>query len=537
MNQNENSGKNNNFLLQNNNISQNISYEEDNYTENYKNRKLNSPSAKNFQNFSTILNKNIERNRISKSPSPNLQFSSHHIYFDKSLSQIQDETELNNEAHNESLEKTIKINTKRNQNFNNYDILEFDYSNLNNLQIEKNLIISTEKNKIKFNSFNNKENSNTNYFETKPNKFEAYFNLLEKYNSIKEKMMRMNNYSQQIELTCETLREQISKNSIQLNEKILTNLNGLCENIIGVKSQNFFSKNFIPNVIENTKKICLFDTKNLKFEVKEFEYLTIKLNVSINIDHDGSDFIFLSGGKINSSMNFFNNETFGDLNGQITDLFLIIRWSNKAIELNSQMLRKRAWHSSMFYNNKLYIVGGAASENLKLKECECYNLIQKQWELLPNLNNSRCNPSLCIYNQEFLYVFNGWVNKDKFLDTIEYINVNNFATGWKVLKPDDPGMAWEGFSNCCSAVIGDNKILIFGGYSKKNENKSYIYDPLKNVVYRGKDMVRGSIFFNNGLFYQNKIYSVDNRNENRKMFGVHVYDLNVNSWKYYQGLQ
>lgn len=371
------------------------------------------------------------------------------------------------------------------------------------------------------------------------NKHESFYNLLKKFNEIKEKVFRITNYSQQIELTSETLRDQISKNYSHLSEKISSNLNGICDNIIGTNAKNNYYKRIIPNVIENSKKICLFDIKLQTFDIKEFEYLTIKLNVSINIDHDGSDLIFLSGGKVNNSMNFFKgDESFGNLSGQITALFLILRWSTKAIELNGQLLRKRAWHSSLYFNNKLYIVGGASSENMKLKECECYNIIQKQWELLPNLNYARCNPGLCIYNQEYLYVFNGWISKDCFLDTIEFVNINHFSSSsWSTFKPEDPGLSWEGFSNCCAAVAAENKILIFGGYKNENESKTYFFDPLKKTVFRGKDLIKASIFYNNALFFENKIYSVDNKNENRKLFGVHVYDISSNIWKYYQGPQ
>ncbi len=369
------------------------------------------------------------------------------------------------------------------------------------------------------------------------NKHESFYELLDRFNTIKDKVFRIKNYSQQIELTSETLRDHISKNYSHLSEKIHSNLNSLCDNIIGTSSKNNYYKRIIPNIIENSKKICLFDIKLQTFEIKEFEYLIIKLNVSINIDHDGSDLIFLSGGKVNNNMNFFKGEeSFGDLSGQITALFLILRWSTKAIEVNGQLLRKRAWHSSLYYNNKLYIIGGASSESLKLKECECYNIIQKQWELLPNLNYARCNPGLCIYNQEYLYVFNGWAGKNCFLDTIEFININHFSSSsWSMYKPEDPGLSWEGFSNCCAAVAAENRILIFGGYRDDKDCKTYFFDPLKKIVFRGKDLVKSSMFYNNALFFENKIYSVDNKNENRKIFGVHVYEIGNNLWKYYQG--
>jgi len=406
--------------------------------------------------------------------------------------------------------------------------------------------------------------------------FRIFHDILLNFNCIKDKIFRISNHMQQLELTSDTIKDQISKNYSHLHNKIFQNLNSLGDNIIGINSKNLkYSKRLIPNIIDNSKKICLFDIKLQKFEIKEFEYLTIKLNTSTNIDHDGSDLIFLSGGKVNNSINFFKNneENYADFSGNVISIFLILRWSTKAIELNSQLLRKRSYHSSLFFNNKLYIIGGASSGNQILKECECYNIIQKQWELLPNLNYARCNSGLCIYNDEYLYSFNGWNTKDHFLDSIEFIRLGDFyKNNWTAFKPEDPGLSWEGFAFCSAAVVAENKILIFGGYrndlylnhTKDNntdktnqinlhnidkniycnsfkerefENKTYFLDPIKKNVFRGKDLVKGSVFYNNSLFYENKIYAVDNKNEDRKMFGVHVYDINNNIWKYYQGPQ
>jgi len=474
----------------------------------------------NYKNF--LSNKKLIIGRDFKLSNEKYYSNNTNIRLDKSLSNIGDVTEFSNDRNDEFA----------NENNNSNHISEGRSYDLNNGKTEINQekkIIDTKK----FDSFKESQ------LIKDINIFEIYYNLLNNFNNIKDKIFRITNYSIQIELTTETLRDQISKNYSHLSEKISSNLKGLCDNIVGINSKNNYYKRIIPNILENSKKICLFDIRLQTFEIKEFEYLTIKLNVSINIEHDGSDLIFLSGGKVNNSINFFKNEeNFGDLSGQITAMFLILRWSTKAIELNGQLLRKRVWHSSLFFNNKLYIIGGASSENHKLKECECYNIIEKQWELLPNLNYARCSPGLCIYNQEYLYVFNGWSRKDCFLDTIEFINIKDFSNNsWITFKPEDPGLCWDGFSNCCATVVAENKILIFGGYKNENENKSYFFDPCKKIVYRGKDLIKPSIFYNNSLYFENKIYSLDNKNENRKIFGVHVYDIVNNTWKYYIGPQ
>ena len=76
------------------------------------------------------------------------------------------------------------------------------------------------------------------------------------------------------------------------------------------------------------------------------------------------------------------------------------------------MPRKRAQHALIYFENKL-----EENNDNKINGSVSYNLVDKRWELLPSLNYTRDNPSLCLYNKSYLYAFRGgfrygrWLNQ------------------------------------------------------------------------------------------------------------------------------
>jgi hypothetical protein len=414
--------------------------------------------------------------------------------------------------------------------------------------------------KINKNETKSKKSNRKNATQTPQNPHETINNILAEFNKSREIVDKILNYTKQIEFTTKTIQNQISTNFDYLQENITKNINSLCDNITVGFSQN--NKKYLINFLENTKKIWLFDVRKMKPELKEFEYLKTKFNNSISMDFDDTDLIFISGGKIYSSSLFESDYTF-------TDNFLILRWSTRTVEINGQMPRKRAFHSSITFEGKYYVIGGLSitiipnpsssqsNQVVNIKDCECYDWLEKRWELMPSMNAARCNPSLCIYNGTYLYAFRGWINSSSnecnFIDIIEFINIKNFTLGWTMFKPEDPGMCWTPSSNSAATVIGENKILICGGISNYNNskgnssygnnssttqenkflNQSFIFDPIRKTVYRSIDMIKACTFNSVGTVYEKNMIVIDNKNEIGKPFGAHVYDIENNMWKFY----
>lgn len=370
-----------------------------------------------------------------------------------------------------------------------------------------------------------------------------YFNKINKIiplvNNIKDSIHKIQSYSRQIEFTTQTIKEQITSNFISQNNKIISNFSGVIDHI--KLSDNFPSRKISINFIENTRKVWIYDITNNTVDTKELSFLKYKFNQSVAIEFDQCDTIYITGGKYNTSI--FSDESTYD------DKFYTIKWIvnnnnyidkqneegsnnmksyNEGYDFVGQMPRKRALHSSLYFNSKLYLIGGEGEKKTRLKECECYNTKDKRWELMPLLNYARINPSLCIYNNNYLYVFRGDTETISF---IEFIRLDRYDSGWRLVIADDPGSVWIPTSLSSSTVISDNQIMICGGLNNSTMvSSSFIYDPIKKVVYRGKDICHSAIFSSTGIVHNNKLISIDIKNNTGKAFGVHMYDVINNNW-------
>ena len=101
-------------------------------------------------------------------------------------------------------------------------------------------------------------------------------------------------------------------------------------------------------------------------------------------------------------------------------------------------LLRKAFHSTLYYDNKLYLIGGIDSNKKVSKKCQLFSLSDKKWNNLPNLNRVRANSSICIYNNKVLYVLRGRDDNVVF-DSNEYIKLFNLRNNWKLFKQIDYG--------------------------------------------------------------------------------------------------
>jgi hypothetical protein len=510
---------------------------------------LNKMNELNDKNIETEINLKVNKRLSQEMPTANY----------KNILKENEEFMMEQmENRNENNERNSKQNEIQNKDRQKKNLNQEDEEHIEELNHKEEDELNEEQNFQNFNK-NSKNNNNltlinTNtdkeiIFSTKPTKpdtpksHQDLINLiLTNFNKTKEIVSKILNYTTQVEFVTETIKNQISTNYNLLNENIIRSMNSLCDNISTENSLHRGNKKFLINFIENTKKIWLFDVKKMKCEIREFPNLTFKLTLASSVEFDDNDLIFITGGRLSGSI--FESEP------NFSNTFLILRWSNKSIEFNNQMPRKRGFHSSIYFDNKLYVIGGASnflnSSVNNLKDSECYNIIDKRWELMPSMNYGRCNPSLCVYNGVYLYAFRGWgysKEDSTHLDTIEFLNVKQLSNGWVLIKPEDPGMTWLPGSNSVATVLTSNQILICGGSSSylnqnssgnKFNNYTFIYDPVRKSVYRSKDMVKSAAFNTNGTVYENSVILIDWKNETGKPFGVHVYDVENKIWKFNQ---
>ena len=348
--------------------------------------------------------------------------------------------------------------------------------------------------------------------------------LFKHFNKIKDIVNELNNFNDFITFIADYISKDVDLRKLLLRKILLNDYNLLLNQITYNFNQS--SCHNIITFLEYSKKISIYNTNLNEFKTKNFEKILpqIKtLDKSMSIDFDDNDLIFISGGIENSKYNCSN-------------IFIILRWSTEIIEYKGSLPERKAYHSTLYFNNNFYIIGGIGSNKKVSKECQFFSLKNKKWHDLPNLNVGRANSSICIYNNKYLYVFRGRDDKNV-LDSIEYIKLLNIRSTWKIFKPLDYGYVWNAAENSLVITIGEGKILICGGEDNEGNlcNDTFLLEIKTKQIFKGIDMIIPCSFKNHGGFNQGKYYCVDIKSENNNInylgFGnVHIFDAIENIW-------
>ncbi len=351
--------------------------------------------------------------------------------------------------------------------------------------------------------------------------------LFENFNKIRDILNEINSFNNYLTFTSDYINKNIELRISLLWSIILNDYNLLLNEI----SYNFTKshRRYIATLIENTKKICIYDANLNKFKTKDFDKILTQyqyLDNSISIDYDDNDSIFISGGVEKSKYNCSN-------------VFLILKWSKENIEYSGTLPERKAYHSTLYYNNNLYLIGGINSNKKVSKECYFFSWSEKKWNNLPKLNVGRANSSICIYNNSFMYVFRGR-DDNNVLDSIEYIKIKLYIrSSWNIFKPKDYGYVWNASENSLVMIMDKDKILICGGEDINGNlfNDTFLFEASTKKVYKGIDLCYPASFRSQGILFQGKYYCVDfkrecenEKKENMGFCGVHIYDPKENIW-------
>ena len=421
-----------------------------------------------------------------------------------------------------------KNSSKKNNKNNNLNInmsLASTTSGFNNLLD----VINTP---YTINHASTKENlssrNNTKKLYSVPQKNSPFVNenMLNNYNSTKESVYKLKKYYDMILFLSSEINNNIDKNISLLNDKIMSNYDLLLSEI-AFKSPRV-QKNFCFSFFPNTYNIILYDPFNKKFTVKNFNHILNNKNKTIlkpfdlsnSIIFDDNDLICITGGTSSN------------------DKIIIISLSNENIIYNKAMPCRKAFHKSIFINNKLYIIGGESQNKKVSSECFSFDLSQKNWNSLPQLKKARKNFSLCFYNESILYVFMG-EDDTNILDSIEFIDINNLnnlnnkTIGWSIFKPIDYGFVWHSMKNSLVINIDRDKILIIGGEDNQNNlyKDCFLFKPSNNNIFKGIDLRVPAAFISEGCFYKDEIFGLDYKNKTQNHFWIlHIYNIKNNFW-------
>ena len=275
--------------------------------------------------------------------------------------------------------------------------------------------------------------------------------------------------------------------------------------------------------------------------------------------------IFLSGGIYFEDSLFSRNKIYSD----ILYIFSFRNLPQNNIEnfLKIKMPRIRYNHTSLIVGNKIFLIGGKDAKGNNITECDSYNFKDKIWELLPKLNYGREFPSVFCYRKKFLYVFRSLEKEAN--RHVEILNINDLNEGWKTIEIQDPINSFVPAIKSGISQFDENTLIICGGYlnsvepsqqggsiinwnnfistpdganSNKKDNQikkkemidyCYLYNIITNTIYRTKNLEKSASFTYNGVLQESeKIIFMDEKNLAKKLFGIHIFDLNTKSWSF-----
>ena len=338
------------------------------------------------------------------------------------------------------------------------------------------------------------------------------------FNKIKDFLSKINSHVFSVNLYSSQILYQIETNNSIVSTQLTSSYSSLLKELSYYQTQTH--KRYLITFIPGTGLFHLYDVKHKSLSCKNFSSVLLNnsLDISVSIAFDDSDLVFISGGRYTSNH------------------FQVIRWSNSKCELNTKLTVKRSYHTSLYYNNKVYLIGGMGHNSLKehfpLRECESYSISKQSWETMPLLNYPRANAAVCVVNNAFLYVFRG-SNRDTMLDSIECLNIKAYDKGWDVFVPEDPGVCWLGCEYSCVVSYQENKVIIFGGRdAQEHKGCSHCFelDVERRAVYRMKDIPAPAWFKDaTGTCRQGEVSALKWEGDDIEK-RAYVYNVRTNKW-------
>ena len=482
---------------------------------------INSPKLIEIDNENSlkIIRKKNKINNNFNTNNNNLNLTSKTIQIETpSLKLLRSSDYSKREFHshiNSNSNITIDYNSIKNKNsFNNS-------TGFNNISNTINVDHSIAQNFTRTKLINNPKNINNNCNTIiRENNIISMNKIIKNFNKMRDLTNKLKFYNELINFLTFNINNDVRKNIIILKNLIMKNYE-LLLNEISYSSSNI-QKNYVLFPINNSYNLLLYDPFNRKYYIKNYSQIFYRnkidinpFNKSISIVYDNNDLIFISGGDY------------------CYNLFIIISWSNGKLFHKESLPTKKAYHKTIYFNEILYLIGGVTTENKVSSECFFFNLKEKKWNSLPNLNIPRKNSSICLYNSSILYVFRG-EDDNNVLDSIEYINIQD-KKEWNLIKPIDNGYVWFPAKNSMVIAVDKDKIIICGG--EDNEGQLYqdcfLFEPSSNCIYKGLDLVTPAAFISEGCIYQDEIYGIDYKNstKNHKPI-IHSCNIKKNFWNF-----
>ena len=220
----------------------------------------------------------------------------------------------------------------------------------------------------------------------------------------------------------------------------------------------------------NTFGLFIFNKMNnstLSFEYSTNIYLQLKTVNQFSAYCNALNKLYISGGELS--------------NNQITDNFISIDLTQ--VQQNifipttlCNLKKKRYWHSMIFIPEKyIFIIGGPNEVDVEL-----YDMEKNVSVIDSRLNTDRCEPSLILVNEKYLYTFFGFHLYESFINTIERCNINKKVRNWEMVNyklSNTPNLVKAFFG---VSYVGNNVILVSDKENQNDLKPNYILSPGQN---------------------------------------------------------
>lgn len=210
------------------------------------------------------------------------------------------------------------------------------------------------------------------------------------------------------------------------------------------RDKRFGSRNYVFGT-DNEPFMFYIDRDSLKYKIKP---ITWKLRL---YNHQGavrisSEEILFAGG-----VNFLFNRVY--------EKSFIYNLRTKEIKKLPNMLNNRFFAAFSFHDGKIWAIGGRGyGEDMiaVMNECEAYSFETNTWNLIPSLNNGRCQTSSFVLNGK-LYIAGGLMRDGKASNSIEVFNKDK--NRWELMGI----LLYEKLMGFIARPISDNSVVIIGG--------------------------------------------------------------------------
>jgi hypothetical protein len=288
--------------------------------------------------------------------------------------------------------------------------------------------------------------------------------------------------------------------------------------------QSYIENNTIIGspILDNTETfgIITYDINNkslnsYSFQRSEYSELT-KFN-SFTAYCNAQNCLYFSGGEKEQPYEVEeNSEKYDEF--YCLDLSKLNRNENRlALNELNKLNEPRTWHSMIYVPNKyIFIVGGSNTKSVEL-----YDIEEKKLTKDSELNEIRCECTLCLVNNMYLYAFFGFVLHQEYNNSIERCNLLKENRKWEYVNYDvnqglDLKLSFFGIS-----YFKDNELLLIGGNDNDSE-KRYDYKYIISQNEEEKDIIKefNCELTENNVVFRDKLFlpTGENRSINIPVF-------------------